>query len=431
MTLPYGRQRDRRLIVVGLSCLTVAVCGSMPAAVLPPLPAAASTPAAGTPAAEGSRDERPRPAPLDLSGLRFAAPLVITEGGTYSGNWESANPDVPAISIRTDEPVMIRGSHLRSRGHLIEGVIDGVDLTVIDSTAEGLNPSREGRVPGRFVILRNPSRVLIERNELNGTSGIRLEGYTGNRGDDTYRILRNRVTNVDGRMSTGTGFSSNDSDAELVQFVQFVQVRAVPGIEVSWNDVCNEPGRSRVEDVVSVYVSSGTDSSPISLQDNFIKGAYPVDPTSDQYSGGGIMLGDGVADGSGVGNVDASRNVIVNTTNYGMAVSAGQSMRMSGNRLFSTGLLPNGAAVAAQNVGLYVWNIHQQPDFGDVEVFDNVAGWERPNQGDRNDFWLPDVSTATANESYNGVVTDKVIGTEYSSWLARARAAGVTIGPRV
>jgi hypothetical protein len=82
-------------------------------------------------------------------------------------------------------------------------------------------------------------------------------------------------------------------------------------------------------------------------------------------------------------------------------------------------------------VGLYVWNIHQQPDFGDVEVFDNVAGWERPNQGDRNDFWLPDVSTATANESYNGVVTDKVIGTEYSSWLARARAAGVTIGPRV
>ncbi|MGH4008765.1 MAG: hypothetical protein ACRDTH_11530 [Pseudonocardiaceae bacterium] len=373
------------------------------------------------------RAEPARPAPADLSRLRFASPLFITEGGTYSGNWESVDPSVPAVTISTDDPVVIRGSHLRSRGQLIDGAVDGIDLTVIDTVGVGLNPSQEGRVPGRFVNLRNPKRVLIEHNELNGTSGIRLEGYLGKRDHDTYRIRANRVTNVDGRMSTGNGFSNEDSNAALVQFVQFVEVQAVPGIEVSWNDVRNEPGRSRVEDVVSVYESSGTANSPISLKHNFIDGAYPTDPASDQYTGGGLMLGDGPS----AADVNATQNIVLNTTNYGIAVNAGRSISISGNHVLATGMLPDGRVLPAQNVGIYVWNSEQTANFGKVRVLDNVVRWERPNQGSRNDYWLPDASTVTTSKPYHGMVTSEVIDTAYASWLCQTREADIRIGPKI
>src|SRR5687767_9686775 len=31
----------------------------------------------------------------------YSGPLVITRGGTYRGNWESLDPDVPAVTVRT------------------------------------------------------------------------------------------------------------------------------------------------------------------------------------------------------------------------------------------------------------------------------------------------------------------------------------------
>lgn len=435
-----GTRRALRFLVAGLCCLTVAGCGTEPED-HPALPATASarsahdepSPQCRAPgelralAAEEIRGQRARPAPADLSRIRFASPLVITEGGTYSGNWESMDPNVPAVIISTEDPVVIRGSHLRSRGHLIDGAVDGIDLSVIDSVGVGLNPSRDGSVPGRFVNLRDPERVLIEHNELNGTSGIRLEGYMGRRGDDTYRIRANRATNVDGRMSTGNGFSNEDSNAALVQFVQFVEVQAVPGIEVSWNDVRNEPGHSRVEDVVSVYESSGTPNGPISLRHNFIDGAYPADPTSDQYTGGGIMLGDGPS----AAHVNAAQNMVLNTTNYGIAVSAGGDMSITGNYVLSTGLLPDGRALPAQNVGIYVWNSQQASNFGKVRVLDNVVRWERPEHGSSNDHWLPDVSTVTTDDSYDGMITDQLIDAAYASWLCQTQEAYITIGPRI
>lgn len=454
-----GRQRTLRFLVASLCGLTAVGCGTGPdahpafpmtgsarsvfefspqclapggpttsdSAPMSPTPTDNLTPIPQTPAAESMRAQPVRPAPADLSNLRFASPLVIPEGGTYSGNWESLDPGVPAVTITTEDPVVIRGSHLRSRGHLIDGAIDGIDLTVIDSVGVGLNPSQMGGVPGRFVNVRNPRRILIEHNELNGTAGIRLEGYMGKRDHDTYQIRANRVTNVDGRMSTGNGFSNEDSDAALVQFVQFVEVQAVPGIEVSWNDVRNEPGRSRVEDVVSVYESSGTANNPISLQHNFIDGAYPADPASDQYTGGGIMLGDGPS----AAHVSATQNIVLNTTNYGIAVNAGRDMLISGNHILATGLLPDGRALPAQNVGIYVWNSQQASNFGNVRVLDNVVRWERPSQGSRNDHWLPDVSTVTTSGFYDGIPTGEVINAAYASWLCQTLEVDIRIGPKI
>jgi hypothetical protein len=49
------------------------------------------------------------PAPLAAKARRiiYAGPIVITKGGTYSGNWQSLDWRTPAVRIRTSQPVII------------------------------------------------------------------------------------------------------------------------------------------------------------------------------------------------------------------------------------------------------------------------------------------------------------------------------------
>ena len=374
-----------------------------------------------------------RPAPASLDGVNFDGPLVITEGGTYSGNWSSDDPETAAVTIQTSEPVVIQQSRLRSRGDLIFSDAEGADLTVRNTVAEGLNPGVEGQPAGRFLRMYSPASVTVTRNELNNTSGMLFGYYAGDgSAGDTFKIIGNRATNIDGRLSDGGGgFSQDDDSAELVQFVQFSSVQDVPGIEVAWNDVVNEPGNSRVEDVISVYLSSGTPDSPISIHNNYINGAYPTNPESDGYSGGGIMLGDGQGDEDGVEHVEASDNTVLNTTNYGMAIAAGRNATMRDNRVLSTGVLPDGTPVAAQNVGLYVWNYHGQGAFGDNSAVDNVVRWERPNQGERQDMWFPDIAEEVGNQVLGDRVTDALLENEYQRWERKAVDAAKRVGAAI
>ena len=107
---------------------------------------------------------------------------------------------------------------------------------------------------------------------------------------------------------------------------------------MAWNQVINQPGNNRVEDNISIFDSSGTPSSPILINNNYIQGAYTIDPsqgnTSDStynydwsFSGGGIMLGDGETTtlSQASGYVQAYNNVVVSTINYGIAIEAGHN----------------------------------------------------------------------------------------------------------
>ncbi|WP_189011719.1 NPCBM/NEW2 domain-containing protein, partial [Deinococcus malanensis] len=60
----------------------------------------------------------PTLAPAPSTGTTtYSGPLVISKGGTYSGNWES--PDTgPAVSIQTTEPVIIENANIRGKGVL-------------------------------------------------------------------------------------------------------------------------------------------------------------------------------------------------------------------------------------------------------------------------------------------------------------------------
>jgi hypothetical protein len=370
--------------------------------------------------------------------IPYGGPLVITKGGTYTGNWESQDATIPAVQVKTTEPVIIENANIRSRSTLITANFVRANLTVRDVRATALNPNNTTKHPGRFLTAEEFNHIVLENNELTGTSGIYLRAWMGNPATDTVRILRNRVRNIDGRYSNGSNGYRNDF--YRVQFVQFNAVRLIPNVEIAWNEIINEPFQSRVEDNINFYVSSGTAQSPIRVHDNFIQGGYDADPINAGYSGGGILLCDGssstVADACGY--VHAFRNVVVSTVNYGIAISAGHDNLAYENRVVSSGRMPDGRIPKAQNVGMYVWDIHgdasnNPPTFFNNVIRDNQVVWTKvdPVTGNtsNNPWWIPNCAAGTCpNQALPSPFTLEGEKAEYSAWLARVAQQGITVG---
>lgn len=351
---------------------------------------------------------------LLTSPARAANKAVILRGGTYSGG------EYAGITIDTAEPVIIEEMTLRGEGTLIASHYRRAN--VIIRNVRGYGP--EGGRAGRFVSLEGFVNARIENCHLERTRGIYLLDYAGDRSErQTVRILRNRARNIDGRRG--------DGKVDLVQFAQLDKVRHLPGIEIAWNEVINEPGQSAVEDVISIYLSSGTAESPLKIHDNFIRGAYPLNPQTGSYSGGGIMLGDGVAKDGAAGDpafVHAFENQVLDTTNYGIAISAGHDCHAYRNRVVSAGVLPEGKRIAAQNVGIYVWDSYKagKDRFHDNAGRENVAGWVKGDA--RNDWWRPHAHAWEANLNWPGEITLQVYELEWQRWQGKLQANSISVG---
>src|SRR5439155_5985837 len=85
----------------------------------------------------------------------LAVPIVITRGGTYTGTWESKDPDIPAITIETAAPVVIQNSTVRGPGTLIANDVDHVNVTIRNTWGYGTNPNILGESKGRFAAFDN------------------------------------------------------------------------------------------------------------------------------------------------------------------------------------------------------------------------------------------------------------------------------------
>ncbi|THF67629.1 hypothetical protein E7T06_20230 [Deinococcus sp. Arct2-2] len=379
--------------------------------------------------------------------ITFSGPITITQGGVYSGNWQSLNPDKPAVTIDTSEAVVIENSNIQSRGALIRSRYVKANLTVRNSRGVALNPGLAAsyrRTPGYFVHLEEFQNVRIENNELIGTSGIYLNKYLGdpNKGH-TIKVMRNKALNIDGRYSDGPNAFS-ETGFYRVQFVQFNDVKNIPNAEIAWNQIVNEPGKSRVEENINMYVSSGTPNSPVLIHDNYIQGAYPTNPATDKYGGGGIMLGDGQSSSvtKASAYLRAYNNQIVSTSNQGIAIAAGHNNEAYNNRVISSGLLPDGRRIASQNVGIYVWDLHgdkARSTFFNNVMYGNVVGWAQPVKSAtaQNPFWFPNCDAeARSNKSCKnntalpGTITRAMEAQEFERWQAKLRASNVVIGPR-
>ena len=356
--------------------------------------------------------------------------LIITRGGTYTGG------EYESIAINTSEPVVIENLTLRGGRHLITSHYKHANVTIRNVRGYGVNPNVAGKSAGRFASLEGFDHVAIENCHMEGTSGVYLLDYAGDRSAaNTVKILRNRAKNIDGRKSDGKGGyqTGGEKAAELVQFVQLDKVRHVPEVEIAWNEVINEPGKSRVEDVINIYLSSGTKESPIKIHDNFIRGAYPLDPATESFSGGGILLADGIAKDNASGDpafVEAFDNQILDTVNYGIAVSAGHDCSVYRNRIVSAGVLPDGRRIAAQNVGAYVWDSYKAGEtrFYNNTGRDNLIGW-KDKSGKRNDWWKPHAAAWENNESWPSPLNYAVYQAEWKRWQEKQDAAGFTLGP--
>ncbi|WP_424949842.1 hypothetical protein [Deinococcus sp.] len=369
------------------------------------------------------------------SGIR---PLVITKGGVYSGSWGSSDANIPAIDIQTDQPVVIENSTMRGRGNIISALRGR--LVIRNSVIYGINSNVSGRPQGNFLNLNEMYSLDVRNNTINGTLGIYMRAYVGSPSKgETIKISQNKFRNIDGRPSNGKGGYQLDYSNQHPHMIQLNDVHSVPNVEISWNEVINEPGKSLVEENINLYESGGTLSSPILIHDNYIQGAYGPQPANDiNYAGGGIVLGDSGRDNPTTGFVNVYNNTVVSTTNQGIAIAGGSHNHVFRNRIVSSGLLPDNRRIIAQNVGMYLWDIHNSPTsratFNNNSMEDNYVAWNRVNSNgtvSNNPWWFPSCGTNNITCSGNisgGRATLQSEAREYVLWLEKLNSNGVKIG---
>jgi hypothetical protein len=386
------------------------------------------------------------PANSTIGEVMWSDPIVITEGGTYSGNWQSMNAKTPAVTVATTAPVTIENAHIRSVGSLIKTTVAGSNLTVRNSLGVAVNAAAKGQPNGVFLEVTSPARLDVENNYIeNAQGGVIVHGYAGNRdGEQSIIIRANWARNMNGLLSDGNsgylpGEGSNYSQA---RFIQFDSVQSVPGIDVGWNEVINYPGRSLVADNIEVYRSGGTPNQPLEIHDTYIQGAYPYRAALDAYTGGGIKTdakaGDSAQEVPAFNSIHD--NQVVGTVNYGIQFSSGHNNVAANNRVISSGLLADGTKIAAQQVGMTnadaTGSAVANGSMYNNAMHDNVIGWtcwqsSCAQAGYRKDEFFP---AAPGDYSTNSVVAARQItlemeNTEYQIWLGKITSAGIRIGP--
>ncbi|WP_299707730.1 PA14 domain-containing protein [uncultured Pontibacter sp.] len=361
----------------------------------------------------------------------YSGPLVITKGGTYTGNWESKDSEVAAVDVRTSEPVTIVNSNIRGAGYLIKSWGYSANITVKNTKGYGLTPTpfRDYKKPRRFVTVNNFKHVVVENCYMEGTAGI----YVGTRyeGDgstnNTVKIRYNKAKNIDGRVYGG--------QREHSQFAQFNFRGNLPHAEIAWNEVINEPNKSLVEDNINLSNSRGTSASPIRIHNNYIQGAYPYPATDTKFSGGGIIADswyqDGMGDPASVATayVKVYDNQTVNLGNYNYAIAGGNNIEVFNNRGVNSGLFDDGSRMNTHNVGIYGYDYYKKGATFNAVMRNNVTGvMSQGSLFDKNYF--PDGLVKNENNPYiGGNITKQQEKNEYSSWLSKLSSNGITLGP--
>ena len=186
--------------------------------------------------------------------VAYGAPITITKGGTYTGNYRSLDSRVPCVYVATNEPVILAGCVLAGAGDLIR-TGGGVNLTVRGCRGYGLLPSLDNQPRGRFLNAYQARRLVVEHNYLEHTAGMVVDRWSGSgAADQTLTVRYNQGLNCDGRYRNG--------GKEPRSFLLLNTVQQLAGIDISFNQFINEPNQSAVEDNINLYNSSGTGPQP-------------------------------------------------------------------------------------------------------------------------------------------------------------------------
>ena len=261
--------------------------------------------------------------------VTYAGPIIITKGGTYTGNWESRDAEVSAVEIKTSEPVFIVNANIRGAGRLIRSQGHAADITVRNTNGYGITPTpwKEYQKTRSFLVVDVFKNIVVENCYIENAAGINLGvSYEGNgTPQQTVKIRYNKVRNIDGRVHGGQA---------IVNFVGFNFRNPIRHAEVAWNQVINEPDQSVVEDNINIYNTRGTPDSPIRIHNNYIRGAFPLPASASNYSGGGIISDSPETDSTqSTAYLKVYENQLVGLGGYCIGIAGGNHIEVYDNRM--------------------------------------------------------------------------------------------------
>jgi len=248
-------------------------------------------------------------------------------------------------------------------------VIENLQFTNVTGIAIYIKYSKNVTIKNCFFNKATEEAINIERS-----TNIRIENCLFN-GTETgvyamesqlIKVINNQFINVRRRIGQGRG--------------QFVQLNGVtgPGNVVENNQGENFFGESDPEDLISIFKSSGTVDSPISIRNNTFRGGGP------SSSGGGIMTGD-----YGGNYIIVENNTLVDPGQYGIATAGGTNITIINNKIY-------GKQQSFTNNPLYVWG-QTGVTCSNINVKGNRANWIDKN-GYNNLGWNAGNCTSTAFE---------------------------------
>lgn len=269
--------------------------------------------------------------------LLFTISFAETPGAAYSG------PYVPS------SPVIL--------SNINDTVIEGLEITNTETHCIDIRGCRNVTIKncllrnavGNGIRIGNSQNISIENCRIDSVaSGV----YALN--SSTIKVTYNTVKNVLGPKPRR-------------QFAQFDKVYG-EGNTISYNVAINIMGESSPEDVINIYKSNGTATSPIEVIGNWIRGGGP------SRSGGGIMTGDGGSSSY----ILVKDNILVDPGQYGIAIASGEYITIANNKVF-------GREQSFTNVGIYVWNQYDSP-CNNHTVINNKVKWTN-QKGQDNSKW--------------------------------------------
>ncbi|BDI32484.1 hypothetical protein CCAX7_45350 [Capsulimonas corticalis] len=363
---------------------------------------------------------------------------VTSHGGastTISGTFTCPNNTTPAIIISTSKPVTITNSYLRGASDLISALgANPINLTVTNTVGYGTNPNSNGASKGYFVNAGYVAKLVVQGCYLEGTAyGIKANQYNGTRnGDNTINISNNRMHNIDGRYSNGSG-GYQTSGLGSPHAIQIQDVHGVPNALIAWNEIIGEPYNSYDTDVINFTRFSGTSGSHVNCTYNYIQGQYAPDPIHQGNAGVGILTdgagGDSFSDSCAY--IDITNNQVVNGSNCAFGIAEGHDNGLYWNRAISSGKVPGTTnTIQASNVGIYIspQSGQPQPPFGNNTAQNNTSSWINAGGAD-NSFFLNTGYVNSFNNGgigHNATVADEA--NEYVTWQQRTKNSNIRIG---
>ena len=380
-------------------------------------------------------------ASVSVSVQQPSGPIVITAGGTYSGNWNSTDPSTPAVTIKTDAPVTIQDSVINSKGGLIDisGVKTGANVTVENVTGTALDPGVSGLQRGSFVNATDVTSLVVKNCTITGASfGVKLAGAS----PTTLEISNNIAKDLEDRASDGNGGLLTTRPG-LGHFILLNSVSAPAGAEIAWNQAVQTIGQTSTEDVINIFNSQGVVGHPIWVHDNYMEGASAPVASGSHYTGTAM-----VTDGPGTGGAQPTAyvlfdsNEVVATAGTGVGIAAGHDIQATKNRIVSCGVSSTGSWYAWGANAVVIWNYYKSAQFYNNTISGTVGAMVGPgtdNAPKAFDSWFNAADTGSPNTSISdndftdpclagGSVNLKAEDAERAYWAAKVAGAAELIG---